>query len=211
MSPPTPPGRRLPRGPGLLSAPRAATSTSIPSSRAPTPSFAWKVVETKPLPGGVTGHQLLLTSQTWQGAAWTHDLQIYEPAEVKYPDHMLLFITGGANKLDNPVFRHNAEGLAFAKACGARVAVLPQVPNQPLLGGKTEDDLIAETFTRYLETKDDTLPLLQPMVKSAVKAMDAVQEWAKARGQARPQGVRRLRRHRNAAGRPGSPVPSTRA
>ena len=152
------------------------------------PSYAWKVVETKSLPGGVTAHQIRLTSQTWQGSAWTHDLQIYEPAEVKYPDHMLLFITGGANKIDNPVFRHSAEGLAFVKACGSRVAVLPQVPNQPLLGGKVEDDLIAETFVRYLETKDDTLPLLQPMVKSAVKAMDAVQEWSKQEGRPVPKG-----------------------
>ncbi len=136
----------------------------------------------------MTAHQIRLTSQTWQGAAWTHDLQVYEPAEVKYPDHMLLFITGGANKIDNPVFRHSAEGLAFVKACGARVAVLPQVPNQPLMGGKVEDDLIAETFVRYLATKDETLPLLQPMVKSAVKAMDAVQEWAKQEKRPVPKG-----------------------
>ncbi len=32
-------------------------------------------------------------------------------------------------------------GYAIAKACQARVIVLPQVPNQPLLGGKTEDDV----------------------------------------------------------------------
>ena len=156
--------------------------------KAPDLSYSWKVVETKSLPGGVTAHQIRLTSQTWQGSAWTHDLQIYEPAEVKYPDHMLLFITGGANTIDNPVFRHTAEGLAFVKACGARVAVLPQVPNQPLLGGKVEDDLIAETFVRYLATKDETLPLLQPMVKSAVKAMDAVQEWSRQENRPVPKG-----------------------
>ena len=149
------------------------------------PSYAWSSVGIQEI-GGVKAYQLKLTSQTWQGKPWTHDLQIYEPAEVKYPDIMLLFITGGANRDNNPKFKGAPEGLALAKACGARVAILPQVPNQPLMDGKTEDDLIAETLTRYLATKDETLPLLQPMTKSAVKAMDAVQEWVKKEGKPVP-------------------------
>ena len=148
----------------------------------PEPAFAWTLESTRKV-GGTTLHRIDLTSQTWQGMTWTHQVSIIEPAEVAYPDAALLFITGGSNG-GPPRDGDAATGLALANACRARVVVLPQVPNQPLLGDKREDALIAETFVRYLETKDEGWPLLFPMVKSAVKAMDAAQAFAK--GQGRP-------------------------
>lgn len=166
----------------LALAPIRASAGLADYVKAADPTYAWSLVETNKTPAG-TLHQFKLTSQTWQGITWTHQLRIHEPApeDLKYPDTVLLFITGGSH-----TSKYKPEdgemGFGLARLCGARVAILPQVPNQPLLDGKTEDTLIAETFVRYLETKDENWPLLFPMVKSAVRAMDTVQAWAKKEG-----------------------------
>ncbi|CAN5837301.1 PhoPQ-activated pathogenicity-related family protein [soil metagenome] len=145
------------------------------------PSFSWKVEKNDTTPLGTVYH-IDLTSQTWRDILWTHKLRIYEPKDVPTKDVMLLYITGGSttrqhNPAEDPMY------FGLANFCGARIALLPQVPNQPLMGDRYEDDLIAETFLNYLKDGDEDWPLLQPMVKSAVKAMDAAQEWAKEKGE----------------------------
>jgi PhoPQ-activated pathogenicity-related protein len=116
-----------------------------------------------------------MTSQTWQGIAWTHKIEIVKPAKCDYPSSAILFITGG-----NPRKEMSPIGLALAGLAGCPVAILYNIPNQPLFDGKREDALIAHTFVKALETGDETWPLLLPMTKAAVRAMDAVQAFSKS-------------------------------
>lgn len=164
--------------------PAALIVTIAPTARAdldaylkkPDPSYRWENGPSADSEQGQT-FDLELVSQTWQGIPWKHNLRVYVPRQVEHPDAMLLFIVGGSHTSTHDK-EDDALAFALARLCRARVAVLPQVPNQPLLGDKKEDTLIAETFVRYLDTGDPDWPLLFPMVKSAHRAMDALQEWA---------------------------------
>jgi PhoPQ-activated pathogenicity-related protein len=131
--------------------------------------------------------ELTLTSQTWRDVAWKHQLFVIRPStagdDVK---HAILFISGGSWRAEyerpaDPAAlpREAAILAAAAEQFAVPIAVLLQVPHQPSLGGRFEDDLIAETFVHFMRTGDTDWPLLLPMVKSAVKGMDAASEFAK--------------------------------
>ncbi len=148
------------------------------------PKFAWKVTGQNSFLGAKV-YDLEMTSQVWQNITWQHNLQIVLPEKVKPTATAFLWNQGGSGSLGT-----KAMAVDLAKRMKAPVVFLYGIPNQPLFGdptsddqrkkrGMTEDTLIAETFVRYLETKDGSWPLLFPMVKSLVKAMDAVQEFAK--------------------------------
>lgn len=143
---------------------------------APDPSYKWQKTLERKSATGVT-YELRLTSQTWQGIVWTHKLLVVVPAKLQHPGIAALHVTGGNGGMGEAML-----ALTLAARTGAIVAVLYGVPNQPLFGGKQEDDLIAYTFERYLATGDETWPLLFPMTKSVLRAMDALQEFSKKEG-----------------------------
>ncbi|NLF99452.1 MAG: PhoPQ-activated pathogenicity-like protein PqaA type, partial [Lentisphaerae bacterium] len=136
-------------------------------------SFAWRLRDTQTL-DGIEVATLELTSQTWRGGRWTHTLYIARPGTVRFPATAFLEITHSAGRKNLPAVKRLAE------AGGTLVAVLTDVPNQPLYDNRYEDALIAYTFDQYLRSGDGSWPLLLPMAKSAVRAMDAVQAWARA-------------------------------
>jgi PhoPQ-activated pathogenicity-related protein len=143
----------------------------------PDPAFSWRV-EAERVEGPRHRWELELVSQRWHGIVWKHTLVVFQPPEVRFPDHMILFITGGSTGA-RPREESLVIGRLLAERAQARVAMLHQVPNQPLLGDRKEDDLITETWLRYLKDGDLTWLLQLPMTASAARAMDALEALAR--------------------------------
>jgi PhoPQ-activated pathogenicity-related protein len=153
----------------------------------PDPSYRWVKRREGKLSGG-TFVELTLTSQTWKGIVWKHQLFLYKPAQVRDPSRALLLIGGGewsdalAQPSNETNFRLPNETnfiVGLAAQIQAPVALLLHVPQQPIFGGMVEDQIISYTLEQFLRTEDSTWPLLFPMVKSVVRAMDAVQTFTK--------------------------------
>lgn len=146
-------------------------------------SFKWELKETF-AQGDLTYYNILVTSQKWREFTWTHQLTVIVPKENLHDD-ALLFITGGSNKNELPNWTGKKDEKmygslgAVATTNKAIVALLKQTPNQPFFGDLTEDALISYTLHNFKKDKDYSWPLLFPMVKSAVRAMDVVQEFSK--------------------------------
>lgn len=145
-------------------------------------TYTWKIADTLDV-DGVTVYNLVLTSQKWREFTWKHQLTVFIPKEIKYHDALLLISGGSINKQGEPNFRGPDDDLTkmvadIATTNKAITSIIRQTPNQPLYKGDLhEDQLISYTLHNYKKDSDMTWPLLFPMVKTAVKAMDAVQEF----------------------------------
>jgi PhoPQ-activated pathogenicity-related protein len=141
----------------------------------PDPAYKWEVASEADAAMGCKLVTLNLTSQVWQGITWTHQLVIIQPPTLDHCQTAVMLINGGK------MGQKDLGSLSLlAATAGGPIIYLGDIPNQPLFDNLREDALIAYTFTKALETKDMTWPLLFPMVKSAVRAMDAVQEYTQA-------------------------------
>ncbi|MFP3902844.1 MAG: PhoPQ-activated pathogenicity-related family protein [Armatimonadota bacterium] len=139
---------------------------------APDPAYEWEMSEQAMLPTGAQVQKLSLTSQVWQGLTWTHRVQVVTPPQMNNSKTAIMLITGGS-----PGQGDLMSLSLVANAASAPLVILGDIPNQPLFDGRTEDEIIAYTFQKYLETGDETWPLLFPMTKAAVQCMRAIEEY----------------------------------
>ena len=154
----------------------------------PDPSYTYSVVQTIENPLGKV-YIIDMKSQTWRTekevnrTLWQHWVTIIVPNDVT-SSTALLFINGGSNRSTTPP----SPDLMLAQIALQSKTVLvdvKQVPNEPLTfaddpgNERSEDAIIAYTWDKFLKTRDPTWPLQLPMVKSAVRAMDTVQDHLK--------------------------------
>jgi len=134
-------------------------------------SYQWNVASSMDLEDGSRVVDLHLTSQTWMDIPWKHTVRMVIPKGSGF-EHCGLYITGGdPNDRDLPHFR------LVAGATQWPIATVYNIPNQPLFDGLNEDALISYTFVQFMETGNKDWPLLFPMTKSVIRAMDAIQEY----------------------------------
>jgi len=153
--------------------------------RKPDLTYSWKVVREKK-GAGASQFVIDLKSQTWRTAkevdrtVWQHWVNVVRPDGVRSRTAFLM-ISGGSNRADPPEGA-DERTTRIAMETGTVAVELRMVPNQALVFNgdgrkRTEDDLIAYTWDQYLKTGDETWPARLPMVKTAVRAMDCVQEF----------------------------------
>ena len=169
-------------------------------------SYQWRIIDEQKVTPTVSRIEMILTSQTWRGMDWHHRVQIFYPKKMANVHHAFMLISGGSwnderekqreerlrkerkareageEPAEKPGRRGGFEGKMATQIVAASkmpMAVLGNVPLQPIFDGKSEDAIISYTFEKYVETGDPDWPLLLPMTKSAVRCMDAIQAMAK--------------------------------
>ena len=148
----------------------------------PDPAYRFSLVETRPGKDH-TAYLLEMISQRWLTTAevdkpeWRHWVTIIRPATVAH-ETGLVFVTGGATTRKAPE-KTDAGLVDIAVTTQSVVTELRMIPNQPLVFAgdgreRSEDEIIAYTWDKFLRTGDERWPLRLPMTKAVVRAMDTV-------------------------------------
>lgn len=133
---------------------------------------------------------LRMISQRWRSAKevnrvlWEHELMITVPwaLHAEHSHTAVLFIDGGDNG-EPPLMVSKQAYDALAVSLGSVVAVVRQIPNQPLHftdepgRWRREDAILAYSMDKFLLTGDPEWPVHVAMTKAAVRAMDTVQTF----------------------------------
>jgi PhoPQ-activated pathogenicity-related protein len=145
-----------------------------------------------------TTYFLTMTSQQWRNSSevdrpvWEHELSITVPLGSHLEDNRtaILFISGGNND-DPPATKTNEQIAALSVLSQSVVAVVRQVPNQPLHfleedppRPRSEDAVLAYSLRRFLDSCNSKAtvcdwewPVHLAMTKAAVRAMNTVQSF----------------------------------
>lgn len=155
------------------------------------PAYKYTLNSSGTVPGtDLTYYVLEMTSGVWRGAQdvdqqeWRHYLTIIEPSTVRSKTGLLVISGGSTGNFSASAIAPLAP---FALSTGSVVTLLQAVPNQPLQFTdetitRSEDAIIAYSYDKYMNSfaagkPDMTWPALLPMTRSAVRAMDTVQEF----------------------------------
>lgn len=152
---------------------------------ASTSAYSWRTIGQTSV-GGVECVELRLTSQRWRDILWRHQLFVARPSSSTNRGVLVIDggdqgdVRGGGGASTARTRAEHCRLVARAAQVSTQTAaLLRQVPNQPLFDGRVEDELISYTFDQFLEApSEETWPLLLPMTKSAVAAMDALQQYS---------------------------------
>ena len=153
---------------------------------APDPNFNYTLVAPPAMGDGYLLYVFYMSSQQWRSEGevdrtiWTHWLAMIVPTAMTTNSAMLI-IAGGDN-FEPPDLGAAEVAIAaeIAKSSGSVVSVIGQIPNQPLFFpdepyAHSEDELVAYSFDKALDTGDWYWPVYLPMTKASVRAMDTIQ------------------------------------
>lgn len=142
-----------------------------------------------------TGYTLRLNSQQWRSSSevesgqvvWQHWVTVIIPSFLlgTTKTTALILISGGNTNDPAPAIDSQLRQLS----AGTRsiIVELTAVPNQPIHFldepfSRSEDEIIAYTWDKFLNGGDSFWPAQLPMVKSVKACMDAVQAFASSQG-----------------------------